>query len=92
MKSFYSQTKLILDKAKQGKLDVGDLAFPSFEQSLPWIAAVLGGFLLAAVVGWGVAFLMMPPAKRGRIPALAQTDVANVQMPLQPISTFENSP
>jgi general secretion pathway protein C len=90
VKSFYSQIKLIFDKAKQGKLEVGDLAFPSVEQSLPWIAAFLGGFLLAAVVGWGAAFQLMPQARRGKIPASAQADAANVELPIHPdMSQFE---
>lgn len=90
MKSFYSQTKLIFDKVKQGKLDVSDLAFPSFEQSLPWTVSFLGGFLAAAVVGWGAAFQLMPQPKRVKLPKAPQSEEAGVSMPVPPeVNQFE---
>ena len=64
MKKLISDLKALLSKIPQGKLYVSDLSIPSFEKWIAPVAAFLAGTLLAAIVGWVVAFKLMPPARK----------------------------
>lgn len=71
MKKAVTYMRTVATKTLQGKLDLTDLALPPFERWLPAIAVFLTGFVLAAVVGWAVAYMLMPKPRK-----ILQTDAS----------------
>lgn len=64
MKKTLNYIRTIAAKTIEGKLDLSDLALPPYERWLPAIAVFLTGFVLAAVVGWAVAYTLMPKPQK----------------------------
>ncbi len=84
MKKATTYLRTIVTKTVQGKLDLSDLALPPFEKWVPPTAVFLAGFLLAAIAGWAVAFVLMPKPRKILSSLPEQTTAARVQAPAYP--------
>jgi type II secretion system protein C len=94
-KSDHEERQSLLAKAKgrlnqfvASKLPAGDVSVPKLEPLLPWIAAATLGFMVAVAVGWGVAYSLMPPARKvGAAQENAVGAGPKVRLPTQPLLT-----